>query len=222
MTKKWIIVGAFLVIIGLGFFGAREKSTLQQTTKPPEKSETAEVKQTKTELQIKPLPSQETKLHEVKLPKQTTTKYNDSVLVTRIVDGDTIEVDGIGKVRLIGVDTPETVDPRKPVQCFGKEATQKTTQMLLGKKVHLESDPSQGEKDKYNRALRYVFLEDGTNFNKWLIENGYAHEYTYNLPYKYQLEFKSAERSARESRKGLLVAYCLQLTNSPATRQVPN
>jgi len=207
--KKWII--AVLLVTGLGFLGAREKPNLPQATKPSgqsisqEKPKTAEVKQAKTESQPEPLLSQKAKPQETKEtpPETTATKYNDLVLVTRVVDGDTIEVEGLGKVRLIGVDTPETVDPRKPVQCFGKEAAQKTTQMLLGKKVHLESDPTQGEIDKYNRALRYVFLEGGTNFNQWLIENGYAHEYTYILPYKYQLEFKNAEKSARENNRGL-------------------
>lgn len=126
----------------------------------------------------------------------------DQELVTRIVDGDTIETLATGKIRLIGVDTPETVDPRKTVQCFGKEASDKAREMLSGKNVRLEKDPTQGDKDIYNRALRYVYLEDGTLFNKWLVENGYAHEYTYIIPYKYQQDFKNAEKSARENNRG--------------------
>lgn len=127
----------------------------------------------------------------------------DSSIVTRVVDGDTVEVGGLGKIRLIGIDTPETVDPRKPVQCFGREASDKAKQMLTGKKVRLESDPTQGDRDKYGRSLRYIYLEDGTFFNKWMIENGFAHEYTYNIPYKYMGEFKAAERAAREGGRGL-------------------
>lgn len=126
--------------------------------------------------------------------------------VSRVIDGDTIVVDIGGvpeKVRLIGVDTPETVDPRKPVQCFGKEASAFTKSLLLNTSVKLESDASQGERDKYGRVLRYVFLEDGTLVNKKIISEGYGHEYTYRLPYQYQKEFKTAERSARESGKGL-------------------
>jgi micrococcal nuclease len=67
----------------------------------------------------------------------------------------------------------------------------------------LQSDPSQEDKDKYNRLLRYVFLEDGTNLNLLLISEGYAHEYTYDVPYALQKEFQTAEKSARENEKGL-------------------
>jgi micrococcal nuclease len=127
--------------------------------------------------------------------------------VTQVVDGDTIKVDLNGTtetLRLIGIDTPETVDPRKPVQCFGEEASKKAKEILTDKKVTIEADPTQGERDKYSRLLRYVFLEDGTFFNKQMIDEGYAHEYTYQSnPYKYQTEFKDAEKSAREGKKGL-------------------
>lgn len=126
--------------------------------------------------------------------------------VVKVVDGDTISVSISGKtetIRLIGLDTPETVDPRKTVECFGKEASDKAKSLLAGKKVKLTADESQGDKDKYNRLLRYVFLEDGTNVNKLMISEGYGHEYTYNLPYKYQAEFKTAELSAQRNKKGL-------------------
>ena len=80
--------------------------------------------------------------------------------VESVVDGDTIKVSMNGKVetlRLIGIDTPETKDPRKPVQCFGAEASRKATELLAGQKVRLEADASQGERDKYGRLLRYVW-----------------------------------------------------------------
>jgi micrococcal nuclease len=132
--------------------------------------------------------------------------------VVNVVDGDTIKVNINGAtetLRLIGIDTPETVDPRKPVQCFGKEASNKAKEILTGKKVRLEADSTQDERDKYNRLLRYVYLEDGTFFNKLMIEEGYAHEYTYQSnPYKYQTEFKEAEKNARESKKGLWGDLC--------------
>lgn len=126
--------------------------------------------------------------------------------VEKVVDGDTIEVniDGvIEKIRLIGVDTPETVDPRKPVQCFGKEASDNSKKLLEGKFVKLEADETQDNRDKYKRLLRYVILEDGTNFNQKLIQDGYAYEYTYDTPYKYQAEFKAAQKDARENNRGL-------------------
>lgn len=133
--------------------------------------------------------------------------YGDKMFeVVRVIDGDTIVVsqnDIEFKVRLIGIDTPETVDPRKIVQCFGKEASDKTKQILINQNVRLEADPSQQNKDKYGRLLRFVFLPDGTNVNKMLIEEGYAHEYTYDIPYKYQQEFIEAQRDARNAEKGL-------------------
>ncbi len=140
---------------------------------------------------------------ETAVAKQTVT---DVYPVTKVVDGDTLAVEMNGKsvkIRLIGLDTPETVDPRKPVQCFGKEASAKAKGLLTGMSVRLEKDASQGEYDKYGRLLAYVYLPDGTRFNEYMIAEGYGHEYTYNLPYKYQKEFKAAELQAREMKKGL-------------------
>lgn len=137
--------------------------------------------------------------------------------VTQVIDGDTIQVVIDNKketIRLIGIDSPETVDPRKPVQCFGKEASAKAKSILSGKSVRLESDPTQGERDKYQRLLRYVFLEDGTNFNKLMISEGYAHEYTYNIPYKYQSEFKQAQKEAEENKRGLWADNACPITTS--------
>lgn len=125
--------------------------------------------------------------------------------VSRVIDGDTIEVTIDGKVeqlRLIGMDTPETLDPRKPVQCFGKEASAKAKELLLNKKVELVSDPSGSTRDKYSRLLFYVVREDGLFYNKWMIENGYAHEYTYDSAYKYQSEFLTAQKTAEKNRVG--------------------
>lgn len=136
---------------------------------------------------------------------ETTTdvKNKKTFLVTRVIDGDTIEIETGERIRLIGIDTPENVDPRKSVQFFGKEASEKAKEMLEGKTVRLESDPTQDNKDKYGRLLRYVFLSDGIFFNEWMVKNGYAHEYTYQIPYQYQSEFKDAEIYARENKLGL-------------------
>lgn len=126
--------------------------------------------------------------------------------VVKVVDGDTmdVEIDGeIERLRLIGIDTPETVDPRKDVQCFGKEASNKSKELLEGNFVTLESDDTQSERDKYKRLLVYVYLPDGTSFNKYMIEEGYAYEYTYDEAYKYQSEFKQAQLNAQSSNKGL-------------------
>ena len=134
--------------------------------------------------------------------------------VIRVVDGDTIIVRINNKeerIRLIGLDTPETVDPRKPVECFGKEASDEAKKILTGKIVHLETDSSQGSRDSYGRLLAYVILPDGTNFNEFMIAEGYGYEYTYKIPYKYQTEFKKAEKIAHENKKGLWAdGVCIQ------------
>ena len=126
--------------------------------------------------------------------------------VVKVVDGDTIDIAQNGetiRVRLIGINTPETVDPRRPVECFGKEASNHAKGLLTGKTVTVETDPSQGMYDKYQRLLAYVVLPDGSSFNKRMIAEGYAYEYTYDIPYKYQKTFKDAQSIAREKELGL-------------------
>lgn len=126
--------------------------------------------------------------------------------VVKVVDGDTITVmmeDRKQTIRLIGINTPETVDPRKGVECFGKEASQFVSQLLQGQSVRLEPDPTQDNRDRYGRLLRYVYLSDGTMVNKTLLEEGYAYEYTYENPYQHLAEFNDAEHQARERMKGL-------------------
>lgn len=137
----------------------------------------------------------------------TTSSITDPFyVVTRVVDGDTIHVSIEGKdttIRLIGVNTPETVDPRRKVECFGKEASVYMKSLLTDRKVRLESDPTQDVRDKYGRLLAYVYREDGLFINKELIARGYAYEYTYKIPYEYQVEFKKLQEQARLEGKGL-------------------
>ena len=155
----------------------------------------------------------------------TPTKNEELFLVTKIIDGDTLMIkinDKETAIRLIGIDTPETKDPRKTVQCFGKEATEKAIELMENKKVRLESDETQDDKDKYGRLLRYVYLNDGTLVNKKLIEDGFGFEYTYKIPYKFQFEFKEAQKLAEEKKMGLWNEnICPVLTITPtATKQV--
>ena len=125
-------------------------------------------------------------------------------LVTKVVDGDTIwvEMNGIRyKVRYIGMDTPETVNPSKPKEYFGTEASQKNKELVGGKTVYLEKDVS--EKDRYGRLLRYVWTTDGTMVNAELVRLGYAYSYSYPPDIKYQDLFVLLQREARENCRGL-------------------
>lgn len=143
-----------------------------------------------------------------KIPKiDSQVKY----LVTKILDGDTFQIKVKNQtvtVRMIGIDTPETVDPRKVVQCFGKEASDKTKELLLKHTVRLETDKTQSFTDKFGRFLAYIYRDDELFINKYLIEKGYAHEYTYDIPYEKQNEFKEAEKKARERKTGLWGEVC--------------
>lgn len=127
------------------------------------------------------------------------------VLVTKAIDGDTIEIEGGQRVRYLGVDTPETKDPRKPVQCFGKEAARKNKELVEGKRVILEKDIT--DTDKYNRLLRFVYLplEDGTMLfvNDYLIREGFAKVLTIPPDVKFAEQFLEAQRKAREGSLGL-------------------
>jgi micrococcal nuclease len=134
------------------------------------------------------------------------TTSTSSYRITHIVDGDTVDIlrgEVKERLRLIGVNSPESVDPRRPVECFGKEASKHAAALLAGQSVSVVPDPSQGSRDKYGRTLAYIFLSDGTNFNELMIRDGYAYEYTYDKPYRYQDLFKIAEREAKAAERGL-------------------
>jgi micrococcal nuclease len=129
-----------------------------------------------------------------------------SAQVVKIVDGDTIDISLNGqteRVRMIGMNTPESVDPRRVIQCFGIEASNRAKQLLTGQTVGLENDPTQGDIDQYGRLLRYVWFSDGRMFNLQMLAEGFANEYTYNTPYKYQNLFKSTARAADQAQVGL-------------------
>ena len=126
--------------------------------------------------------------------------------VVRVVDGDTFVIDRDGTqhaVRLIGVDTPETVHPSMPVQAYGKEASRFLTNLLKGERVYVVLDPQQGEKDRYGRLLGYVYrVPDGMFVNAEIIRQGYGHAYT-RYPFKYMAGFKKLEQFAKLAEKGL-------------------
>jgi len=230
--KKWwfwvVAVFAFLIVVGAGQSPENKKIDNEQLTQQLEEKEEV-VASNKEEVVVNNTSA--TKKQE-NLPETKVLTDNVAIKlyqVVKVVDGDTINVNIDGKtetLRFIGINTPETVDPRKPVECFGREASNRAKELLSNKKVRLENDPTQGERDKYQRLLRYVWLEDGTFFNKKMIADGFAHEYTYGTPYKYQEEFDEAELEARTAKRGLWADdACSQETQTvttPANTPVAN
>jgi micrococcal nuclease len=130
--------------------------------------------------------------------------YGKWVLVTEVVDGDTVHV-GRGwrktTVQFLGVDTPETVHPDKPVEFLGPEVSEFTKKTLQGEKVRLEFEPL-NQKDKYGRLLAYVYLSDGSLFNAELIKRGYARVIA--PPYfQYYDEFRNYQQEAVVAGRGI-------------------
>ena len=124
----------------------------------------------------------------------------------RVVDGDTLLADISGTqehVRLIGIDTPETVDPRRPVQCFGKEASRRLHELLPdGTALRLERGAE--ARDKYGRLLAYVHRADDDLFvNLALVRDGFAVILTIPPNVEFSGEFRAAERDARAANRGL-------------------
>lgn len=122
--------------------------------------------------------------------------------VSMVIDGDTFELSNGTKIRLIGVDTPETVDPREDVQWFGREAAKKLREWILGRTVCLKKDRDKTQDiDKYGRVLRYVW-KDSFFVNAELIKQGYGVAYTH-YPFQYLEDFRRYEREAGENNLGL-------------------
>ncbi len=149
------------------------------------------------------------------LCKVATRPNNEVTKVTKVIDGDTIDIErqcGHDKVRFIGINTPETVDPRRPVQCFGKEASNYLKSILSSKSITISGDPTQDVRDKYGRLLAYIYFKDTTStsststlsfINQKMITDGYAYEYTYETPYQFQKQFKQAQTEAKNNKRGL-------------------
>ncbi len=128
--------------------------------------------------------------------------------MARVVDGDTLELDGRERVRLIGVDAPERASAGSPAAAFAEESTAFAARLVSGQRVRLEFESNR--RDAYGRTLAYVFLEDGTLLNLEIVRSGHARAYT-RFPFERSAEFRAAEREARAGRRGLW-----RLDESPA------
>ncbi|MEV1294474.1 thermonuclease family protein [Pseudonocardia sp. NPDC049635] len=123
--------------------------------------------------------------------------------VTRVVDGDTVKLDDGRTVRVLGIDTPETVHPSKPVECWGPEATAFAEALLLGKQVRVATDSSQDTTDRYDRTLAELLLPDGTNYSVAAAGAGTARAYIYDTPPRVYPEVKAAELVAQARGHGM-------------------
>ena len=134
-------------------------------------------------------------------PTVTLVPYEkQKVKVVRVIDGDTVEIEGKIKVRYIGVNTPELHDPKKPVECFGQAASDENKRLVEGKEIYIQKDIS--ETDKYKRLLRYVWVGD-IFVNDYLVRQGFAQVSTFPPDVKYQQQFLEAQTVARQNNRGL-------------------
>lgn len=172
-----------------------------------------------TGIRLLPPPGRKTTLPPAPALSPLPSGASASVRVIRVVDGDTIEVEGKKTVRYIGINAPETKHPVKKVECYGKEASKENGRLVAGKYVRLEKDVS--ETDKYGRLLRYVWAYDtpeatggGVFVNDALVREGYAQVSTYPPDVKYTPLFIEAQREARTENRGLW-ASCVGKKPSP-------
>ena len=146
-------------------------------------------------------------LPQSKITSPPKTILPEAFFVTKVIDGDTIVLENGQKVRYIGIDTPELHHPKKEVECFSRQAFEENKKLVLGKKVFLQKDIS--EKDKYDRLLRYVFLDEkmstdeGSFVNLYLVKNGFAYAATFPPDVKYADLFLTAQKEARQKNLGL-------------------
>ena len=125
------------------------------------------------------------------------TSNQEEALVVRVIDGDTVELEGGERLRYIGMDTPESTNQH---ECFGDEATARNRDLVEGRVVGLETDVS--DRDRFGRLLRYVYV-DGVMVNELLVREGYATVSTFPPDVKYQERFLAAQTAARQAAAGL-------------------
>lgn len=133
------------------------------------------------------------------------TTPTEEYTVLEVTDGDTIVILINGRrdsVRLIGIDTPEIAGPHTEEECFGPEASERTKELTRNQRVKLLPDTLSQNRDKYQRLLRYVYLDDGTLLNQVLLEDGYARLFPF-LVFEMKAEFVNLENQAKENQRGL-------------------
>ena len=227
-NPKIKMASALVIGITTLFFGSAWVTALTSSTSPErevlnrQQPTLPEIREEKEEIET-PTPTPELTITKTPENSPTAQQAQDSLGVSRekakvakVIDGDTIKLESGQVVRYIGIDTPETVHPSKPIQCYGKEASNKNKELVEGKEIEMEKDVS--ETDKYGRLLRYIWIGD-IFVNEYLVREGFAHSSTYPPDVKYQNRFREAEREAREESRGLWGDYCDDWQDSAVTQQ---
>lgn len=217
--KRWIVGLAVVAIIGTGALGGRDAGAERRPDAVAPQTSTTEVVHATTTVAPTTTAAPTTEAPATTSQPTTTASPPTTVVpsvprgtpaeVLEVVDGDTVKVDLGGiktSVRIIGIDTPETVHPSKPVQCFGPEASRRARELLDGQTVGVEYDGTQGRLDKYGRVLAFLWLPDGRLYTTVMLQEGLAKEYTYSSGYKHRSEHLAAEQDARANGRGLWAA----------------
>ena len=206
--RKIALIVSGLVLLGCG-------SNLPSSSEPePAEAATAAGKQADRRQQTRPDGSGDSS-DPRQVSGQAATSNRDPVEKPRrtrlhpvldVVDGDTVTVAYRGSevsVRVIGIDTPETVHPTEPVECGGPQASATASALLSGKRVQLVFDPSQGRLDAYGRTLAYLRAPGVGDFGLAMIRRGRAAEYTYDTSYAQQARYQAAEAKAQSADRGI-------------------
>lgn len=209
--KRWIVGIVAVVLIGLGVIADDGDHEGTAAATPPRRQPVSTTAPATTTTESTIATSTSTLPPTTSTVAATTTTSiplppGTPAEVVAVVDGDTVKVDLGGittSIRIIGIDTPETVHPNKPVQCFGPEASQRASELLEGQTVGVEYDGSQGRLDRYGRTLAYLWLPDGRLFTTVMLSEGYAEEYTHGSHYRHRDEHLAAEAEARSQGRGL-------------------
>lgn len=200
LGKQQVSTIFVIFVMVLGFVMSRFKGPDTPTAQAPS-TPTSTVKTVDRE----PVQTVSSTLPVIRRSKSVST----TAMVTNVVDGDTVDLlfDGeekVMRVRLLGINTPESVDPRRPVQCFGKEASKHMRELVLGKRIAAVSDIKADDRDKYGRLLRGLVMEDGTDVNATLVAQGYAYAYLdFPLDKQRKAQLRQIQAEAQAEKRGL-------------------
>lgn len=201
---KFVFLIPIILLVGSGCELEKQKNAVSTNTFYTTENFTLNT-ENKTDKQKEKVHSNTSSTENKKSKKQQEQNSQKYYRVTRVVDGDTIEIIYNGekqKVRLIGLNTTESKDPRKKVQCFSREASDEMSSLVSDKEIRLETGAMSDNRGYYGRLLRYVYLPNGTHVNAWMVKNGYGYAYT-KYPFSKMEQFKTYQQQAREEKLGL-------------------